>query len=519
MNSLTQTDMNTSMKSQVQERLSAIQWHRHVRSHYNIQYSWKSNDHSDHDSLPRSQTETELELSWRWLHLDDGGPEVEDLSRRLEQPSIQLDNLSRRPRTVVQYDLLPFHESEVSGVPRTESCGQLVKPSKNSDLRVVHSARAFRAHAGDDSSTNSHGKSGPHVEAHGSLDRRCSRGQGREEHDGRQNDNEDEGDSDSDGDVPRLATKIAKFNDSKPPMFACPFHKRFHGKDLNEYRICSRGSWKTFHRVKEHVFRKHRLPQHQCPRCLVSFDTRECLATHLRELEPCDLLQDYKEPAGVTPGQLEALKRRKSGMSDEQRWIAMYKILFPDVPEDEIPTPWYERWQSPVEDAAAMIQSLRDSYQDVLRKPEYRLKLQTKIWKVVYRDVAMSSRHETTNRITTAILKFQRDEFDLFIQRWERSGIVTLPSASNMRDLEGEDDRESRAPLLENVAFSPTMFLARDHLGFLDLGPLPETSGDFSTETNFPANPSPQSLELYRPQQPRLFEYPIQENGPVWLGT
>ncbi|KAI0145165.1 hypothetical protein GGR57DRAFT_517375 [Xylariaceae sp. FL1272] len=543
MDSSKQTDTNPSREErQVQGGFSGIQWYRHVRSrplrtyeatevvgkHDVLQYSWKSEERSRDASVPRYRTEIDPHLFGKWLqHLYGAGSKAEDPSRQ--------------PRSFQQHLILPLQEETIDSLGQAVQSDPSTRSNDDSDGHLMHSALAIRTRAGEDSRSNNHGNSGSRIQQHISLNQGHSskKRRARQEHDGRQNDDEDEGDGD--GDVPKLAITIANPNDPKTPMFACPFHKRFHREDLEEDRLCSRGSWKKFHRVKcattvslsrlsrkfaeesvpnrEHVFRKHRLPPHQCPRCLRLFEGRDDLATHLREPEPCGLLQDYEAPVGVTPDQLEKLKRRKSGISDEQRWIDMYKILFPDVLDDEIPTPWYERWQSPVADDATMFQSLRDGYRDMLCRADYRLKLQTKIWDVVCRDTAVLNRQSATSRITTAILEFQLKEFDCYIKNFERPHTAIIPGARNMRYSEEKNEQESHGRLHDNVAFSPTLFPDQDHFDFLDFGPLPETCGNNSLDTDFLANPSPKSLAPCQPPRVRVFEYPMQDNGPVWLGT
>lgn len=76
-----------------------------------------------------------------------------------------------------------------------------------------------------------------------------------------------------------------------------------------------------------------------CPRCGDRFKTEGALDVHLRADDVCKkgmIAQD-----GIDREQEKKIRARprKDNTTDEQKWVAMYKIIFPDTPEDSIPSP------------------------------------------------------------------------------------------------------------------------------------------------------------------------------------
>jgi len=80
-----------------------------------------------------------------------------------------------------------------------------------------------------------------------------------------------------------------------------------------------------------------------CRRCLEPFDNEDNLDAHSQADPPCnaktkDLEQEILH---ITQTQLIELKKRQKGVTvdDEARWNHTFRILFPDVPVSEIPSP------------------------------------------------------------------------------------------------------------------------------------------------------------------------------------
>jgi hypothetical protein len=125
------------------------------------------------------------------------------------------------------------------------------------------------------------------------------------------------------------------------PKFACPFFKRDKSKHLR-WRSCAGPGWATVHRVKEHVYRRHHQPIF-CPRCYAVFDDEEGSNEHMRMNPPCETVENPAEQIveGFNKDQEKKLRSRKrnAAQSERDRWIEMYKILFPDDEESSIPEP------------------------------------------------------------------------------------------------------------------------------------------------------------------------------------
>lgn len=101
-------------------------------------------------------------------------------------------------------------------------------------------------------------------------------------------------------------------------------------------RACMGPGWESAHRMKEHLLRPHTPKSFRdpsgCPRCPEGFKTKELLAQHLRQ-EPQCLIKAPEIIAGqLTLEQAANLRstRKKSDMSEEDRWFEIYRILFPD---------------------------------------------------------------------------------------------------------------------------------------------------------------------------------------------
>ncbi|GKT49699.1 uncharacterized protein ColSpa_09880 [Colletotrichum spaethianum] len=112
----------------------------------------------------------------------------------------------------------------------------------------------------------------------------------------------------------------------------------------------------------EHIYRKHSLPKYLCPRCSQPFETQADLQAHARSADACEV----REPEvldGLTQDQEKRLRSRKKtsakDLTEAEKWTQVYSILFPDVREREIPSPYYN-----AEDADTSL----GGYEDYLRR-------------------------------------------------------------------------------------------------------------------------------------------------------
>ncbi|KAI8310691.1 hypothetical protein K4K61_000295 [Colletotrichum sp. SAR11_59] len=136
--------------------------------------------------------------------------------------------------------------------------------------------------------------------------------------------------------------------ESEKLRFACPFYKRDPQRYKN-HRACRGPGWSEMHRLKEHLYRQHRL--FTCGRCLEHFKKDDLLQKHVRAEEACALSSRKMDPAeGMSVETEKQIKSRsKQGKHDKQdkpdeasRWFEIYHILFGDVNIDDLPSPYYE---------------------------------------------------------------------------------------------------------------------------------------------------------------------------------
>ncbi|KAF6816565.1 hypothetical protein CSOJ01_02947 [Colletotrichum sojae] len=178
----------------------------------------------------------------------------------------------------------------------------------------------------------------------------------------RRQEEDEDGAEDGDGNrPPRSKVPRVQQDEISGAKLACPFFKHNPRKYKNQRPCCGPG-WDHVHRIKEHIYRKHSLPKFSCPRCNQPFDTQSALQAHARSPDPCEV----REPEvldGITQDQEKKLRSRKKTAAKElteaEKWTQVYKILFPDVREREIPSPYYT-----TEDA----QTTLGGYEDYLRR-------------------------------------------------------------------------------------------------------------------------------------------------------
>lgn len=84
--------------------------------------------------------------------------------------------------------------------------------------------------------------------------------------------------------------------------------------------------------LREHLYRCHLLPLFQCIRCRTNFKSSEQLLQHSQAEIACNVVRDDPDQDGISQEQVMKLKSRKRnrGVSSEHdKWIHVYKILFP----------------------------------------------------------------------------------------------------------------------------------------------------------------------------------------------
>ncbi|KAH8656933.1 hypothetical protein BGZ61DRAFT_594334 [Ilyonectria robusta] len=125
-------------------------------------------------------------------------------------------------------------------------------------------------------------------------------------------------------------------------LLACPFYKRNPRKyGQPEWRSCKSAGFKTLHRLKEHIYRRHRKPRYQCKRCQDDFKREDALDLHCAQPVACQ-----SRPAiiqnGINDTQERAIRSRKlakKNETEEEKWRRMYGVIFPD--DTDCPSPYH----------------------------------------------------------------------------------------------------------------------------------------------------------------------------------
>ncbi|OJD30034.1 uncharacterized protein BKCO1_6700016 [Diplodia corticola] len=159
----------------------------------------------------------------------------------------------------------------------------------------------------------------------------------------------DDGDSDNE----RRQPFLTRYEADETKRFACPYFQRQPEAPSRPAACFSKG-FASVSRLKEHLFRAH-APQEQCPRCFKVFDSDDDLNEHLRAEQRCpeSLVRPVEERLSRKQADLIKSKKRPKGATEEDKWRAVYAIIFPQDDEENMPSPyWYGQ---------AVCQHLRES--------------------------------------------------------------------------------------------------------------------------------------------------------------
>ncbi|KAE9572298.1 hypothetical protein CGMCC3_g11631 [Colletotrichum fructicola] len=154
---------------------------------------------------------------------------------------------------------------------------------------------------------------------------------------------QDEDEEDEEGDGTSLPKRQARERDSSSIRYACQCFK--HNPRKYNRRPCSGPGWLTVRHVKDHLYRHHRAPKYICQRCQGVFTSEPEVGEHARAQPPCEAKDPVRRDE-FSREQEERIRSRPSRKADErrterQRWEDDFRILF-DVPDDDIPTPYYD---------------------------------------------------------------------------------------------------------------------------------------------------------------------------------
>ncbi|KAI1392302.1 uncharacterized protein F4822DRAFT_441327 [Hypoxylon trugodes] len=103
---------------------------------------------------------------------------------------------------------------------------------------------------------------------------------------------------------------------------------------------CYRHGFLSVHRMKEHLFRAHKIPP-CCPRCDMELGPNMSLESHTRQDPPYGI-RAKKQREGISPAIEELLRGRKefTRKTEEEKWRHIYGVLFLADSPMNIPSPY-----------------------------------------------------------------------------------------------------------------------------------------------------------------------------------
>ncbi|KAJ8131946.1 hypothetical protein O1611_g1675 [Lasiodiplodia mahajangana] len=145
------------------------------------------------------------------------------------------------------------------------------------------------------------------------------------------NDPHDEMASDDDS----VSNTTAEGITAESMRFVCPFVA--NDPTGNHNHTCSI-PWFNVDGVKEHLYRAHSTPHHQCARCLKAFKNDNALRRHYTGCPKP--IQVARPSYQMTRDQETTLRQRKRGhksLTEEEKWRQMYAVLFPEAQRSPYP--------------------------------------------------------------------------------------------------------------------------------------------------------------------------------------
>ena len=130
---------------------------------------------------------------------------------------------------------------------------------------------------------------------------------------------------------------------SSKRLLACPYAKhdpeRYSERNTNRtetaYHKCASKILTDIPRLKQHLYRVHKRPEHTCSSCFESFENAQSRISHERT-RSCGILECPFEEK-MDPDQYRAVKRRQVGQDCVASWFAIFGILFPGAPLPDNP--------------------------------------------------------------------------------------------------------------------------------------------------------------------------------------
>ncbi|KAF2006099.1 hypothetical protein P154DRAFT_517816 [Amniculicola lignicola CBS 123094] len=283
----------------------------------------------------------------------------------------------------------------------------------------------------EQNSSGSTARGGRRASTQGTVGKRKSRGEG---------DSPSENPDDN-GSNKRRRVSITTTEDSEiGPRFACPFYKH----DPNRYRsrrTCPGPGWPTVHRMKEHLYRAHAQPIF-CPRCYTMFDADSDLSMHLRA-HPCQI-STAQPIEGIDRETLKSLRKRSPALRlEEDKWRDTYQLLFPSVPPEDIPSPYYNS-DSPSEESRRFRRDLLERIRSELHATAEREP--GPVEQRLLRQVASIIQRCETDLLNAFHQQHQHQQLDPTAPQRSTTGPPTAESSSSTISIRGGQSGNDQPP-------------------------------------------------------------------------
>ncbi|EXK93781.1 hypothetical protein FOQG_04985 [Fusarium oxysporum f. sp. raphani 54005] len=232
----------------------------------------------------------------------------------------------------------------------------------------------------------------------------------------RQRSGSDDGFGEDDKTPDRTQKKRGKTSDSTETRYVCPFFKHNREKyKTSQWKSCCWPGWTSVHRVKEHLYRRHMLPKFRCNRCRQDLKSAFNLNEHQRADTICQRQSEEPEEEGIDEEQerLLRVRKRKNGkasqVAEEEKWVEMYKILFPH--DDPIPSPYPELCPlQPEQDTEHPGANVLDSFEDYARR-EFSRRMRPRIESLVDGILEQTLTSQTITDVANNVLQGIMESF------------------------------------------------------------------------------------------------------------
>ncbi|KAI1041499.1 hypothetical protein LB505_001723 [Fusarium chuoi] len=291
---------------------------------------------------------------------------------------------------------------------------------------------ALKRHGVQNGQSTSSGSPTPAITAPGRSGE-SSNSQNKRKHQGSDSDDE----FGEDDETPDRAQKKRKGSVDIETRYVCPFFK--HNRErykTSHWKSCCWPGWTSVHRVKEHIYRRHRFPRFRCNRCRQDLKSAFNLNEHLRADTICERQSEEPEEEGINEEQerLLRIRKRKNGkarqVTEEEKWVEMYKILFPD--DDPVPSPYPElcplQIEQPEQDIEQAGANLLDSFEDYARR-EFSVRMRPRIENLVDGLMEQTFTSQTITDIATNVLQDIMESF----RKGKRKPAISGYSVSRRR--------------------------------------------------------------------------------------